>query len=411
MRDLTVIGGGAAGFFTALSFAERTDSKPASVLILEKAPEVLQKVKISGGGRCNVTHDCHDPREFVTYYPRGEKSLPGPIHRWNASDMLDWLEARDVEVKAEADGRMFPVTNDSQTIIDCFLNEAERQGIDIRCRQPVASVTRMDSGDFSIELKSGEVIDSKQVMIATGGIRNSSGQEIAETFGHKVFPAAPSLFTFCIGDKRIEELSGISVNQGTVSLDSGSKLSQSGPILITHWGLSGPAVLKLSARAARELQEENYRFPVTVNWTNESTLNAVFDKLTEFRAETGRQSVRANAKFGIPTRLWRSLCEAAGLANDLKWGNSSKLEMTRLTEQLFSCQFKVTGKSMNKDEFVTCGGIDLNEINLQTMESKLVAGLFFAGEVLNIDGVTGGFNFQSAWTTARIAGEAMANAD
>lgn len=406
MYDLIVVGGGAAGFFAAISYAELAEES-VSVLILEKSPEVLQKVSISGGGRCNVTHDCHDPREFVTYYPRGEKTLPGPFHQWNAADMMDWLEARGIELKVENDGRIFPTTDDSQTIIDCFLNEAEQNNIEIRCRETVTSVDK-DNDSFVTTLNSGEEILSQKLLLATGGIRNVSGQEIAESFGHSVLPAAPSLFTFRISDKRIEELAGISVASGSAKVVD-TNLAEVGPVLITHWGLSGPAILKLSARAARELQARNYKFHVAINWTDQPNFNSVFDRLMEFGEETGRQSVKANSKFGVPSRLWRSLCESVGISADLKWANASKAELSKLANELAEGRFKVTGKSMNKDEFVTCGGINLKEVDFKTMQSKLVSGLYFAGEVLDIDGVTGGFNFQSAWTTGRIVGKSLAS--
>ncbi|MDF1814453.1 MAG: NAD(P)/FAD-dependent oxidoreductase [Verrucomicrobiales bacterium] len=403
--DLIVIGGGAAGFFGAITCAETAASR-RKILILEKGPEVLQKVKISGGGRCNVTHDCHDPGEFVTNYPRGRRTLNGPLHRWSAGDMIDWLSEKGVALKTEADGRMFPVSDDSQTIIDCFLSTAKQEGIEIRCRQEVADVTFEDDR-FCLELQSGEVLKSATLLIATGGIRTPSGAKFAGKFGHSMQEAAPSLFTFKIDDPRIEDLAGISVPCGIASV-TGTKFREQGPILITHWGLSGPGILKVSAQGARELQQMNYHFETVINWIGDRTGEDTAQSLSELRTESGKQSVFANPQFSIPMRLWRRLCEAAGVPVDMKWGNISRKELHRLIDQLTACRFSVTGKSMNKEEFVTCGGVTLKEVNFKTLESRLQPGLFFAGEVLDIDGVTGGFNFQSAWTTGRIAGATIA---
>ncbi|MDF1753109.1 MAG: NAD(P)/FAD-dependent oxidoreductase [Verrucomicrobiales bacterium] len=406
--DLIVIGGGASGFFAAITCAEVSPT-PRRILILEKAPEVLQKVKISGGGRCNVTHDCHDPRLFVSHYPRGQKTLPGPLHRWNAADMINWLADKGVALKVEADGRIFPITDDSQTIIDCFHAAARDAGIEIRCRQEVSDVTFRDD-HFSLELKSGEVLTCSNLLVATGGIRNPSGKKFAETFGHTTQDAAPSLFTFKITDPRIEGLAGISVPLGKATV-SGTKFEEMGPILITHWGLSGPGILKVSAWGARELYEMNYRFQAVINWVAKETEDEVQRHLSSLRTNHGKQSIFANPQFSIPTRLWKRLCEAAEISPDTKWGNLSRVQLNALKGQLTSCEFQVEGKSMNKDEFVTCGGVNLKEVNFKTMESKLQPCLFFAGEVLDIDGVTGGFNFQSAWTTGRIVGETIGSRD
>ncbi len=403
--DLVVIGGGAAGFFAAITCAELSGS-PRRILILEKGPEVLQKVKISGGGRCNVTHDLHDPREFAEHYPRGRKTLPGPLYRWNASDMIDWLESRGIELKTEADGRMFPITDDSQTIINCFLTEARSHGIEIRSRTEVTGLNFAD--DFEVTLQSGETIHSGNVLIATGGIRSRSGAEFAAKFGHTVETAAPSLFTFKIQDPRIEELAGISVPMATASV-SGTKLQESGPILVTHWGLSGPGILKLSARGARELQQRNYQFDIQISWVGHRNRTEVSAGIASIREEFSRQNVQSHGQFDIPARLWKRLCDAAGIASDLKWGNAGNALTEALIDQLIASRFVVNGKSMNKDEFVTCGGVSLKEVDFKTMQSRLQPGLYFAGEVLDIDGVTGGFNFQSAWTTGRIVGETLAS--
>ncbi|MDC0276031.1 NAD(P)/FAD-dependent oxidoreductase [Verrucomicrobiales bacterium] len=403
--DLVVIGGGAAGFFAAITCTELSE-KPRRILILEKGSDVLQKVKISGGGRCNVTHDCHDPREFAKNYPRGQKALPGPLHRWNAGDMIDWLEQRGIELKTEADGRMFPITDSSQTIIDCFLGEARMHNIEIRCRTEVSEVTH-DGSRFKIALKSDVTLASKNVLIATGGVRTPSGGNFAKSFGHSVEPAAPSLFTFKIRDPRLDGLAGISVPVGVARIPD-LKLENSGPILITHWGLSGPGILKLSSKVARDLQSRNYQFRVQISWTGNQSRAEISDTFSAIRDSSGRQQIQSHSQFSIPGRLWKRLCEAAQIDASTKWGNVTKSQTAALIDQLISSEFQVDGKSMNKDEFVTCGGITVKEVDFKTMQSRLQLGLYFAGEVLDIDGVTGGFNFQSAWTTGRICGESVA---
>lgn len=407
--DFVVIGGGAAGFFAAIACAETNMVK--RVAILERTSSVLGKVKISGGGRCNVTHACFDPREFVKKYPRGGKQLIGPFHRWGASETVAWFENHGVPLKTEADGRMFPETNKSQTVIDCLVGAAEDLKVDIRTRTGVESVERTEDGRWIVLLQDGSSTSAKSIMLATGGIRNPIGITVAESCGHTVIEAAPSLFTFKVPDRRFHDLSGISVEDATVSI-VGEKLSESGPCLITHWGVSGPVVLRLSARGARELQDVDYKFKIRINWCGGLSLEEVDTLLRGAREKNPKKRVHSGVEdFAIPSRLWQSLAAASGIDGETTWSNLGKEERRRFARELSEGEFKVNGQSLNKDEFVTAGGVSLKEVNFKTMESRLVPGLYFGGEVLDIDGITGGFNFQSAWTTGRIAGEAVATGE
>ncbi|MEM1442266.1 MAG: NAD(P)/FAD-dependent oxidoreductase [Verrucomicrobiota bacterium] len=404
--DFVTIGGGAAGFFGAIAFAE---ARPGSrVAILEKTGSVLGKVKISGGGRCNVTHACFDPKALISRYPRGGKSLIGAFHRWGTVDTVEWFEGRGVELKTEADGRIFPITDSSQTIINCLSHTAADVGVEIILRAGVESLERDERG-FQLSLRDGSKMRATTVLVATGGVRNGAGQQLLEVFGHEVVPAAPSLFTFHINDPRIDGLAGLSVDTVTTKVP-GTALQSGGPCLVTHWGLSGPAILKLSAWGARELGERDYEFPLQINWTGTDTLEKIDQRLQEQRERFPKKQVRNGGEgFGIPSRLWQRFVEVAGIG-DTTWTNLTKKERQGLAELLVDSRFAVTGKSMNKEEFVTAGGVNLKEVNFKTMESRLVPDLYFAGEVLDIDGITGGFNFQSAWTTSKIAGESAAAA-
>lgn len=399
--DVVVIGGGAAGFFSAITCAEHSSK---SVVILEKTSQLLQKVKISGGGRCNVTHACFDPRELSTNYPRGEKSLIGPLHRFGANDTVDWFAGRGVPLKTEADGRMFPITDDSQTIIDALLGAAHDAGVHIHTNEGVRSITK--TGEyFTIETDDDKSYSASNVLIATGGTRMASGAKLVASLGHGLEPATPSLFTFKIEDPRIEGLAGLSVENVDVRIQN-SKLRSSGPVLITHWGLSGPGILKISAWGARELAERNYSFDISVNWLPQQDPAAV---IAEKRVEEAKRKLFSRSPFPeIPKRLWLCFVVAAGIDEQATWSQLPKKQALRLLNQLTASTFSVDGKSMNKAEFVTCGGVSLDEINFKTMESKLVPGLYFAGEVIDIDGITGGFNFQNAWTNGFHAGSAMA---
>ena len=399
---VVVIGGGAAGFFGAIAAAEFGAEE---VLILEKGPEVLTKVRISGGGRCNVTQACYDPRELVNSYPRGNRSLIGPFHRWQVSDTVEWFAKHGVELKTEADGRMFPVTDDSRTVIDSLTNAARRLGVTWRTHCGVADVEILSNGGFLIETEAGEKIEARCILIATGGIRSGPARRPAEAVGHALAPPVPSLFTFKIEDDRLLDLQGVSVPHATVQA---GKWQASGPLLITHWGLSGPAALKVSAWGARDLAECGYEFELRVNWTGSLGTEEITSLLeNERQAHGARKVMRYSLVEGLTKRLWQKLCSAAGMDDERTWATLTKDESRRLVAELTDGRYAVRGKSLNKDEFVTCGGVHLKDVNLKTMESKKVPGVFFAGEVLDVDGVTGGFNFQAAWATGRIAGEAM----
>jgi predicted Rossmann fold flavoprotein len=356
-----------------------------------------------------VTHACYDPRELIPNYPRGGRNLIGPFYSWSVGETIDWFESRGVKLKVESDGRMFPTTDDSQTIINCLEDAANDAGVMVEYRCEVESLVREDDY-WLLKMKRGGEFRSRAVLLATGGIRNGAGTVLAGELGHTLIPAAPSLFTFKVQDPRIEELSGISVTEVTAEIPA-LKLRTQGPCLITHWGLSGPAILKLSAQAARELAEMDYRFEVKINWcagSNEAQLDAILAKVRE---ASPKKKVRSGAEgLSIPARLWQRFVEAADIDGETTWSNLSKKERHRLVQQLTACTFSVDGKSMNKDEFVTAGGVSRDEVDFKTMESRIAPGLYFAGEVLDVDGVTGGFNFQAAWTTARIAGEAAADA-
>lgn len=399
--DLIVVGGGAAGFFAAITCAERSDK---SVLILEKTSRLLHKVKISGGGRCNVTHDCFEPRELTRNYPRGEKSLIGPFHRFGAADTVDWFAERGVTLHTESDGRMFPDTNTSQTIVDTLLDAARSAGVGIRTSVGVGSIEARD-GHFDITTDDGESYSAAQVLVATGGTRLAAGARLAAELGHDLRAPTPSLFTFKIDDERLDGLAGLAVNPAEVTVRR-SQLKSAGPVLVTHWGLSGPGILKISAWGARELAERDYRFDVAVNWLPDVDPAAV---ITEKRSSEGKRQLSSRSPFAtIPKRLWTRLLAGAGISEVTTWSELGKKQTNRLFEQLTACTFTVDGKSTNKDEFVTCGGVSLDEIDFQTMQSKIVDGLYFAGEVIDVDGITGGFNFQNAWTTGFHAGAAVA---
>ena len=411
--DLIVVGGGAAGFFTAITCAESWKNfgcSEKSVLILEKTSNLLQKVKISGGGRCNVTHDCFEPRALSANYPRGEKALIGPFHRFGAADTVEWFASRGVSLKTEADGRMFPVTDSSQTIVNTLLNAAHAAGVTVHTSEGVTSIVTneaptTETARFELETDDGNSYTAANVLIATGGTRSAAGAKLAASLGHELQPATPSLFTFKIKDPRIDGLSGLAVTPAEVSIHE-SKLNSTGPVLITHWGLSGPGILKISSWGARELAERDYRFDISVNWLPGLDPTGI---IADKRKRDGKRQLSTKSPFAaIPKRFWQRLVAAAGVSDEMTWGQLSKKQTIALVNQLTASTFKVDGKSTNKDEFVTCGGISLNEINFKTMESKLVPGLYFAGEVVDVDGVTGGFNFQNAWTNGFHAGTDIA---
>ena len=397
--DIIIVGGGAAGFFTAINIVEKNPT--LKVAILERGKEVLSKVKISGGGRCNVTHACFVPNDLVKFYPRGEKELRGPFHQFCSGDTIEWFEKHGVELKIEDDGRMFPVSNSSDTIVDCFLTATQKLGIDILTGQSVQSIFK--AADYWKVQTTTENYSCQNLILTTGS--NPKIWEMLANIGHSIIPPVPSLFTFNIGDKRTKDLMGVSA-MASVKVKN-SKLEASGPLLITHWGMSGPGILRLSAWGARELADKNYQFAIQVNWLNEVTLEEAEEKLKELKLEHSKKAVSKKSPFEFPNRLWENLVLAATISEDTKWADLTKKQLQNLALQLTQGEFQVNGKSTFKEEFVTAGGIDLKEINFKTMESKLHPNLYFAGEIVNIDAITGGFNFQNAWTSGFIVAEAI----
>ena len=392
--DIIIVGGGAAGFFTAINIVEKNPK--LKVAILERGNEVLSKVRVSGGGRCNVTHGCFEPNELVKFYPRGEKELRGPFHQFCSGDTVEWFSNHGVELKIEEDGRMFPVSNSSQTIIDCFLEATQKLGITILTGQSVQSIFKKDDL-WKIETQIENYLVEK-LILATGS--NPKIWEMLQNFGHAIVNPVPSLFTFNIKDPRIKELPGVSAQVSIKVKDT--KLTSTGSLLITHWGMSGPAILKLSAWGARILFEKNYQFTIFVNWLNDVETNDVEKMLKDLKQENAKKAVSKKSPFDFPNRLWESLVLASGIESEIKWADLTKVQTHNLANQLTNSSFQVNGKSTFKEEFVTAGGINLKEINFKTMESKLHKNLYFAGEIVNIDAITGGFNFQNAWTSGFI---------
>jgi predicted Rossmann fold flavoprotein len=401
--DLIVIGGGAAGFYGAIQLKEQLPA--ASVIIVEKSPKLLSKVRISGGGRCNVTHHCFDRYELADHYPRGNKFLKDAFYSHQAKDVVGWFESKGVKLKAEDDGRMFPITDSSETIISCFMDEAKRHGIKIELS---FSITTIQKKDDLYELKSNiqNVIRGRTVLVASGGSPSKEAYAPIASLGHKIIQPIPSLFTFNDTDKRFVDLMGLSVVGAYVKI-AGSKLSSTGPVLITHWGLSGPGIIRLSAWAAEFLHARNYQFQVLVSWIGDVKEEDVRQSLLNQKATRAKQKVFTNPLYGLPTRLWQRLCKLAEISEEKIWGELPNKNVNKLLELLIRCPFNIKGKTTFKEEFVTCGGVDLQEVTVETMESKIAPGIYFAGEVLNIDGETGGFNFQAAWTTAHIAAQAI----
>ncbi len=446
-KRIVVVGGGAAGFFAAITAAEALRAGAAgaidgmggreaaggTVTLYEATAHLLAKVKISGGGRCNVTHACFEPRELVKKYPRGGRELIGAFSRFQPRDTVAWFAARGVELKTEDDGRMFPVTDDSATIVACLQRAAAEAGVRVVTGVGVRGVVKGGVGievepvvpnrlagdatspmgtsgsTFRVELTTGETADADHVLIATGGNKSSAGLAIARAFGHEIEPSVPSLFTFNIArDARLEGLAGVAVERVETSV-RGTKLKEQGPLLVTHWGVSGPGILKLSAWGARELAAMDYKFTLVVNFSPAHTRETFAQELATVRAQNPKKQVTTwSPVAGMPQRFWERLVVAAGIGATTPWAQVGNAALAILAAQVCAAEFAVSGKSTNKDEFVTCGGVRLREVDFRTMESRLCPGLHFAGEVLDIDGVTGGFNFQSAWTTGWLAGRAMA---
>jgi len=397
--DIIIIGGGAAGFFAAINAAELNPN--AKIIILERGKEVLTKVRISGGGRCNVTHAEFVPNELIKNYPRGEKELRGPFHSFMTGDTIAWFEERGIELKIEEDGRMFPVSDSSETIIDCFLSETQRLGIKILKNHSVQNITS-ENEKWTINTNNGD-FSAEKILVATGS--NPKIWKLLEGLGHQMETAVPSLFTFNIKDARIKDLPGVATF-AKVKIPK-INMEDEGPLLITHWGLSGPAILKLSAWGARELNNLNYKFQIEVNWLGDKNHEEILEQLLELKLKYAKQQLAKYAQFDLPKRLWKSLVLASDISITTIWADLNKNQLRLLSFQLTKGEFSVDGKSTFKEEFVTAGGIRLNEVNFKTFESKLQKNIYFAGEVLNIDAITGGYNFQNAWTGGFLAAKAM----
>ncbi|HET8858409.1 NAD(P)/FAD-dependent oxidoreductase [Marivirga sp.] len=403
MSKIIIIGAGAAGIFAAINIASKNHD--AKVVVLEKSSKLLSKVKISGGGRCNVTNVCSEPKELIKNYPRGNKKLKKAFEQFGTLDTVTWFESRGVKLKAELDGRMFPVTDDSQTIIDCLLNECKKHKVDIKTKVSVESIEKTKDG-FSLSIKGSENIECQKILIATGGHNKLDGFQWLANLGHSISEPVPSLFTFNLPTSTITELSGVSVQDVEVKI-AGTKLAHQGPLLITHWGLSGPAVLKLSAWGARILQEKNYEYSVLVNWLKSANEEETRQNLTEFQVLNPKKMLFNSNPFQLPKRLWEYLLTKSEIDEELRWNNFSGKKFNKLINNLIADLYEASGKTTFKEEFVTAGGVKLGDVNMQSMESRKCPGLFFAGEVLDIDGVTGGFNFQAAWTTAWLVAQGM----
>lgn len=400
---ILIIGGGAAGFFGAIACAEANSSK--RVILLEKHRQLLSKVRISGGGRCNVTHACFEPALLVQNYPRGYQALKGPFSSFQPRDTIQWFKQRGVELKVEEDGRMFPVTDDSETIINCLMQSAAHAGVKVCIECGIENIIFSNPG-FVVLLQNGDRLECERLLVASGS--NTKMFTCLETLGHSIVPPVPSLFTFNTPDSPLLELAGIAVPHVHASIAE-TNLQQTGPVLLTHWGFSGPAVLKLSAWGARILHEKQYQAKLLINWLPDMTKEALIQRLHEFKIKNPAKQISSECPLDLPKNLWKKFVLMAQIPSDIRWSYFSKAHLNSLLQILLRSSFNIQGKSTYKEEFVTSGGVNLNEVNFKNMESKKCPGLHFAGEVLDIDGVTGGFNFQNAWTTGWIAGRAMAD--
>nr|WP_262898130.1 NAD(P)/FAD-dependent oxidoreductase [Niastella soli] len=402
---MVVIGGGAAGFFCAVNAARMFPS--LEVLLLEKTGKLLSKVKVSGGGRCNVTHSCFSIPDMVRNYPRGTNFLKKTFHQFFTTDTIQWYADRGVPLKKEDDGRMFPVTNSSQTIIDCLMREANKYGVDIRMMADVRSLKREAGGMFTLELSEGRSLTCDFVVIACGGYHKLSQFSWLQQLGHTIAEPVPSLFTFNMPGNAITQLMGVSVPEAAIKI-AGSNLTAKGPLLITHWGLSGPAVLRLSAWGARQLATDNWQFAIIVSWLPDYNEQSLREYLQQLRFDIASQKIGNRNPFNLPQRLWQYLLQQSGIDEDKRWADLPAKEQNKLIANCCAQEFKIQGKTTFKEEFVTAGGIQLSEVDANTMQSKLVPHLYFAGEILDVDGITGGFNFQHAWTSGYIAAKAIA---
>ena len=408
-RNIAIIGGGASGIFAAIRCAEVAKEKNININIkvFEASKRFLKKVKISGGGRCNVTHHIFDSKDLVLNYPRGKKELLSPFIKFQASDTVRWFEDRGVKIKHEEDGRMFPVTNNSETIINCFINEAEKYKVQLVTQSNIKSIKKLENGRLSLLINKDKKFIADSVLIATGSM--PSGYRLAKALGHTITEIAPSLFTFKIEDLILENLAGTSFTNSslTLKIDSAKEFYQKGPLLITHWGLSGPALLKLSAWAAREMMHSNYKAKIIINWLGLESINDVKNILNNIKNNNTKAKIGNVYPIKITKRFWLQLLIKSGVEKEKNWSEINKKEFNIILTNLFSCELEVLGKSRFKEEFVECGGINLKEINFKTMESKVCSGIYFSGEIMDIDGITGGFNFQNAWTSGWIAGSHM----
>ena len=404
-KNLVVIGGGAAGFFCAVNAARLNPS--LQVIMLEKSNKLLSKVKVSGGGRCNVTHACYSIADMIKKYPRGSAFLKKAFHHFFTTDTIAWFAERGVKLKTETDGRMFPVTDSSQTIIDCLLKEANKYKVEIRMNKEVKGIYKQE-GKWNLLMKDDTVLQADFICVASGGYPKILQYDWLKRSEHNIDEPVPSLFTFNMPGNEVTALMGVSVEHVTVKI-TGTKLSESGPLLITHWGMSGPAILKLSAWGARELAKCNWQFSITINWIPEFNENNLREKLQELRFKLAAQKLVNRNPFALPNRLWEYLLKQSGIKDELRWADLPAAAQNKLIKHLCADEYEVKGKTTFKEEFVTAGGIQLHEIDFNTMQSKKHPGLFFAGEIIDVDGVTGGFNFQSAWTTGWIAAKAISS--
>ena len=408
---MAVLGGGAAGFFGAIACAEANPN--LQVLLLEKTGKLLSKVRISGGGRCNVTHACDTAAQLAAHYPRGSKQLKAAFQQFGVPETIAWFKQRGVPLKAEADGRMFPTTDSSETIARALEDAASRAGVRILTNTSVDEIHPLSAGGFEVKISGSgaarhdAVLHAARLLVATGGHPKSAHYDWLRALGHRIAEPVPSLFTFNVPESPLSELMGVSVPHARVVL-AGEKLQYEGPVLVTHWGVSGPAVLKLSAWGARRLSELGYVGTALINWIPTYTEETLRLWLHQFRQDNGKKTVAVNPQFGLPQRLWRNLTDQAGIRPDTRWSDLPAKAQNRLLELLLRTPLAVRGKTTYKEEFVTCGGISLDDVDLKTMQSRSVPGLYFAGEVLDVDGITGGFNFQAAWTTGFLAGRALA---
>jgi len=401
-KQIIVIGGGAAGFFAAINSAQL--HKNCVVSLLEKSSKLLSKVRISGGGRCNITHACFDNSVLVKNYPRGEKELRSAFSRFSSADTVKWFEQRGIELKTEADGRMFPVTDSSETIVNCLVQEAEKAGVKIKLNVDITEITKKENNTFTLKAYGGGTFECDKLIIASGGNSKDTAYDWLKKLGHTIIKPVPSLFTFNIPNNAVTQLMGVSVPHAKIRA-AGTKIETEGPLLITHWGLSGPAVLKASAWGARQLSDVNYNFTALVNWLPKHTEEKLRIEFANQRSENPAKVILNNCPVEIPKRLWEYFTAKAGISETTRWADLPKKNANILITIILNDEYKVLGKTTFKEEFVTCGGVSLKEIDFSTMQSKVVPNLYFAGEIMDVDGITGGFNFQNAWTTGWIAAQ------